>query len=241
MLARRGRAVGSSVVTTLASVLPYSVVVTNNSLISLTGIDIRFSIGVEGRTVIKHFFYNSLESPSSPIISPQQSRLFTPLKRANEVAARIVSTQGKMSGGGSVLFSGDATTMRDLAAAQQLTISVDLILTVDGQVLGLDRAGTIKKYTQMMSEYSDMRNECLKRLSRGDSDTSIEQWLAPRSQQILTRDAETNVADHRFMMQKRLATEWLALLVAQKRSSLLASLTAATPEKLFWYLTFLKR
>jgi len=233
---------GQDVADSLAAVLPYSIIVTNTSQTPITGSDVRFTLTAGGRVISKNFFYNSFSPTTNPVLPPGQSRLFTPLRGANAMAAASLTKGVTAPSGGwpRSISSADSSTMRDLGAAQLVKVSVDFVVASDGRTAGADRAGTLKKLTQTLIAYRELREQCLDHLVRGDADATIQEWLRTISSKLLMVDPETGSGDRYTSMQKQLAGQWLTFLTTGRRDQLYTSLSAATPETQLGYIANLR-
>jgi hypothetical protein len=136
-------AIGSGVSPEITEALPYSVVVTNNGGPALAGLDVRFSLKLGTRTVVRNFFYHSFPEPESALLPPGRSILITPFKTVNALAGRAARGQAT-GGGGSQSSPGDASAIQQLASADIIRISVDLAVASDGRTAGPDAARTAR-------------------------------------------------------------------------------------------------
>ncbi|MBS1855624.1 MAG: hypothetical protein JST11_09690 [Acidobacteria bacterium] len=211
---------------------------TNTGSQSLAGIAIRFRLDFGQRAVNRDFFYHSFSQPESPVLPGGQSRVFTPLKTANAVAAQATRTQmsagqGAGASPGPTNPASEFTAMQALASAEQITITIDLAVAADGKIAGPDQALTVKRLSEDLSAYSAMRAECLTRLASGESDSSIQAWLEPLATQRVFRDPSTGFGNRYIDTQKMVASGWLADLTAGRRTKLLTFLTMAKPEIIY--------
>ena len=139
---------------------PYSVVVTNSGSQALIGIDVRFSIKFADRTVPRNFFYNSFPQPDRPLLPAGRSLLVTPIKSANAIAGGAPIRQGS---GGALNSADDQSVIQMLISAQEVNISIDLVVAADGRTAGPDLAKSVKKLAQQKEAYSALRSELLAR------------------------------------------------------------------------------
>ncbi len=236
---RLEEAVGSTVAATLGSVLPYSVIITNTGAVPLVGITVRFALNIDGRTVTRDFFYHSFNQPLHPVVPAGKSRLITPLKTANALAGGAIRVQG--SGGVAVLSSpGEVSALHDLASAKELRVSIDLAVGADGRYAGGDAARTLDRLRKQADAYRAMRDECLMRLRRGDTDQSLSDWLEAFAKRVLVHDQQTHSVDRYIAAQKDFASSWLAAIRAGRRLDLEARLTSVTTEAAFPLIMTLK-
>jgi len=234
------RVLGSSVQADLGDILPYSVVLNNLGTEPLVAIGIRFQLRINDRFVKRNFFYHSFERLERPVLGAGESSVFTPSRWHNAYLEQARATKQSGGGTGGLIPRPNPqavnSMMRDLASAEEIHVSIDLVIVPDGRAAGPDKSRNIQRFQQSRDAYAAMRKEAMTRLARGDSDQLLEAWLAPLSTQIVFRDPETGFA-HRFTAtQRELANEWLAYLRAGKRSTLEAFLAAAPPETTFAFL-----
>ena len=171
-------------------------------------------------------------------MSPGRSCLFTPLDSANAIAAGATRVVGP--GGADPLSSpGAQSTLRDLALADEIHVSIDLAIAADGRFAGPDTAQTLRKLNYQVEAYRVMRDECLARLKRAESDASIMQWLDSVSRQKIIHDR--NTYSHRYTAALvGNASQWLGFLKAGRRSDLESLLSSAVPETEFSQIISLK-
>jgi hypothetical protein len=181
------------------------------------------------------FFYHSFGQPDRPLLPVGQHRLFTPMRTANAIAggAPIRGSGGGSGGGGPLTAGAELSELQDLAKAEEINVSIDLAVALDGRTTGADQSSTVNRLKQQLEAYSAMRDECLARLRHGDSDGTIAAWLTPLSTQRIHRDKETHFSDQYTGTQQRMATVWLAFLNAGKRADLESQLTVVTPDIAF--------
>jgi hypothetical protein len=226
------RAMNLNAYSKLERVLPYSVVVTNAGTTPISAIGIRFAVTTAGKIVNRDFFYQSFNQPAHPILAPGVSRLFTPLKAANAVAAGAPWARGGGDAGPSALPS-EAGAIRMLDAADGIRASIDLVVAPDGRLAGPDKMSTVWKLTSQMRGYSELREQCLEKLRRNDSDESMERWLNTVASQSVLRDMQSGLVDRSTSVQIQYAKSWLTYFRNKKRSDLESELTQSRPEVLF--------
>jgi hypothetical protein len=234
--AKLAEAVSPAAATQLATVLPYSVLVSDNGPFPLSGIAIRFSLRNSGKAVDRDFFYHSFGQSNRPVIPVRGTRLFTPLKTANALAAgaRSVSSGGHM---GALSSPNDAGVLASLAAAESIHVSIDLAIEPSGRFAGPDKTGTVGKLNKQVDAYRVMRDACLSRLGNNDSDESLMVWLASVADQKVFRVQGST--DRSAASQKEYASAWLGLLKAGRRSDLQA-LVSKTPAEMLPAIVSLK-
>ncbi|HLH18284.1 MAG TPA: hypothetical protein VKX45_13770 [Bryobacteraceae bacterium] len=231
--------------TALTTVLPYSVVVTNNGTVPVAAIAVRFSLGVGGRVVNRDFFYHSWGQPDHPVIPAGESRLFTPLKTANAIAGGIIGadkvTRAHPGTGGAIsplALPGEASALSMVAGADSIHISVDLVIAPDGRYAGPDSAATISKLNRQLEAYGTMRGDLLARLEHGESDQTVAEWLGSLAEQRVTQVPGSTI-HHLTLSQRQYASTWLHVLKTGGRSGLQA-LLATSPEQALSYIVSLK-
>jgi hypothetical protein len=224
---RVDEAITPSVKSSIGNILPYSVIVVNAGSENLVGIGIHFQLVKNGtRFASKDFFYHSFNSPNAPLLPPGRRLVFTPSKLANAICGGMPSPgTGGSSSSPYVSSQSYLTELRDLAAVDEIKVSVDLAVTADGRTAGPDRAGTVYRYQQKAQAYLDLRNDCLTRLQRGDSDASLQAWLTPISSQRIFIDSKVGLANSYTLTQKQFAAEWLQYIRGGQRSALESTLT----------------
>jgi hypothetical protein len=220
---------GSDALAMIADVLPYSVVVSNTGSEPLAGIGLRFALRIKDSVVTRDFFYHSFGEPQRPVLPAGQSRVFTPLKTANMIAAKATVHGGSGGFSGPRPGQSEPSVVQLLSTAEEIRISVELAVAQDGRAAGPDRPLTVMRYKQDLETYTSMRDECLARLAHGDSAESIEAWLAPLS----TQKVYSGPAGWAVSMRMHLAKEWLGTLKASGRAGLQSELSTWTPDMSF--------
>jgi hypothetical protein len=222
---RVDQAIGWESAEALKDILPYSVVISNLGSESLAAIGLRFELRSEGKVVYRDFFYHSFLQPGLPVLPAGQSRVFTPLRAANTVAARAVATKGGSGGAMTTLTENQLSAIRQIASAGEIRVSIDVAVAQDGRTAGPDRALALKQMARGFEAFITMREECVSRLRRGDSDAAMQSWLAPYAAQRIVGDRDAPWGDRYTATQKQLATAWSGLLAAGKRGELESSLS----------------
>jgi hypothetical protein len=200
----------------LRDVLPYSIVVENQSSIPLIGLEVRFTIATAGKgPMTKTFFFNSLGRPGECILLPGRSRVITPVNSLN-VSGSGLSTEDPFRPGAV------AEQIRVLQNADTVSVAVDLVIASDGRMAGPDRGGTLQRLKGSAEGYRQMRAEYL---SRPDSlhdapSASLEQWLETEAAQKVMINPQTRTPDSAQVVRKQLARRWLAQIKSGQKQQL---------------------
>jgi hypothetical protein len=139
--AKLAESVSTQAPTTIAAVLPYSILVTNTGSIPITGIAIRFDLTVNGKQsrAVGDFFCHSFGQAGQPLIPVNATRLFAPLKTSNPLAGGATSVRGEGGGVGPLHAPYEASALASLASGESLHISIDLAIAADGSSVGQTR------------------------------------------------------------------------------------------------------
>lgn len=192
------------VIASIDYALPYSVVVTNHGSTPIAAITVRFDITTPGvsQPVPWTFFYHQFGLPT-PLIAPGQSRVFTPLRTANALAAgaQAAFIKGKS---GSIYRKEPITA---LSTATALHVAIDLAVAPDGRSAGRDRAEIVKTYHARKQAYTDMRGEVLNKIHASATQEQVLAWLqATPSSSVRRGDAPS--ASRYGQMRYSLSIEW---------------------------------
>ena len=224
-------AIAPGVGSALASVLPYSVVVTNKGREPIAGLDILFKVKFGDKIVRRNFIYHTFSQPDRFVVPVGQSRLFTPLKTANALAAGAPTGTGGNSG--PLSSQSDTTALQGFASADEIEISIDLAVAPDGKTAGSDESQTVKRLNQEKNAYRIMHDECLGRLMSGYSDASIQEWLGNIASQPVPKDPDVPFSDRWINTQVGLAKAWINYFRTGQRSALLDMLQRISPDIMF--------
>lgn len=216
---------------TLAPVLPFSVVITNNGDQDITGVGIRFTYNTtDGRQLNRDFFYHSFSNPNDSVIPKGEGRLFTPLKTTNALAGGATSA-GMVDPQGNHLpplqSASEKHVLDALDKAPQVHVSIDLLVSRDGRSTGPDEAKTILKLSQQDNAFKGMLQEFRDRMAAGATDQDLIAWLTPISKRPYKRDPNTGMFEMTSASQTRIAQGWLSELRAGNSSRLRHSLAVA--------------
>jgi hypothetical protein len=127
-----GKLRGKNQTSPVDPLLPYSITIANISKRPLLGITVRFELE-DARGSANEFIANvdmNLERP--PVLRPGASRLYSPLKEANRAA---VSPRGLARLSAPELNK----KLAEIAGKQNVTISVDSVITNEGVIFGPDK------------------------------------------------------------------------------------------------------
>ncbi len=215
-----------SVAGQLKPLVPYSIVVHNVYTRDLIGIVIRYVwTPVSGRPRTRDLFYHTLGADDSArLLATGAVLVITPTHSIN---LRIVRAKNSLplTAAESADVQNDSS---DLASASGVTASLDSVIFADAKISGPDLCGTLVRLTQSTNSGSAIRSEVLARLVRGDTDEAIIQALNARADAQITKDSQTNRPDFHAMSQKRIATEFRAMMLAGSRATLQKQLETAS-------------
>ncbi len=212
-----------------ATLLPYIVVVSNTGSLPITGLDVRYEIITSGDEVVNNFFYGSPDTLSDsgafPIIAPGQTIVIGPNHLMNEqlMNGETLSLSGRQT-------ISIARTASSLSKADRIKISIDSVIHSNGVLTGPDRSGTLLKFRQEITGYTEFRDQLLKLFSEGAPDTSIISWLTDTRDAKVTRSGKNQPLDRSVIIKKSLAQEYLAYMKQGRRQYALDTVKAELPE-----------
>lgn len=230
---------GSELANGIAEVLPYSVVITNDSVGPLVGIAVRFNVKTAQRTVTRDFFYYSFPEPTKPVLAAGESRVFTPLTRANDVAHGRPVPRNIAAAPLQTWSSGDVSAISMIAASDEIHVAIEVIVGPDGRTAGADQTRSLAQLTDQLQGYHSMISECRARLTNGISNIGLEAWL-----EQFERTSQSIKPNDRFAgIQRDIAASWLRLIRSGQRDALVSNLerVSSTEDKTLTFLTSLKR
>jgi hypothetical protein len=205
----------------IASVLPYSVIVTNAGKTSVYAIGMRWEVAYHNRAtpVVRNFFLYAQYGKS--VIPVGQSRMFTPVQEFTTIVAPTAA--GTPGTGGPAPHTPSVNAFKainSLASSPSMVVSADLVIDPQGNTAGADLANTIGSLLATLADDASMRSQLQNQLSDGVPTQTIINWLqsvvaAPivvsPGQESLVR-----VAAHR----RSLAEGWLSDLQAGRPADL---------------------
>lgn len=214
----------------LSGILPYTVVVHNTGSLPITGLDIRYELLIAGDLVVHNFFYGSpgdLADPESfPVIAPGKTAVIGPSHVVNE---QLMSWTG-LSPSSGLVSNVKATVERFYSRAERISVSIDSVIRSDGVLRGPDQSGTLQKFKQQMSGYTEFRDQLLKRFEAGASDVEVKLWLQQIADAILVSPGKNRPVDQSIVIKKDLAREYLAHITHGRRQRAWDTLKTASPE-----------
>ena len=187
----------------LAPAMPYSLTVTDEGNADIVLIALIFEARHGTRTDRYIKVYNSFHNPKDPILSPGVSRWFSPFNSYNTLAAGATDA-GIRNKDGTVV----SEPVDELADADSLHASIDLVITREGSYAGPDRAHTIQSLQDERQAYADLRSEYLYRTAyRKDTHA----WLRSVAAQRIIKDATDplSVSHHYARYQRQIAGQLL--------------------------------
>ena len=209
--------------------LPFVVVIRNTGQLPITGIEIRYTVTSQGEEVVNDFFYGSpvdlADSSSIPVIAPGQNLVISPNHLTNEQinwGHLSLTDQQLLVIGNKVDF---------LNRADEVHISVDSVIRSNGIIYGPDRSGTFRNFQSEISGYTKFRNELLRKLSAGESNETVINWLVQTKDLRLIKTAKNQPLDRGILIQKQLAQKYLAFMETGQRQACWEALNDATPEQ----------
>lgn len=213
----------------VASLIPYAIVVRNTGRTAVTGLDIRYLLTTRGHTIVKNFFYGSTDmadATSVPVIAPGKAIVICPDHLINE----------QMLSGGRISIAArhidEMNHKLDMyfRNADTVSISVDSVIRSGGTMSGPDLEGRNDLFQRQIQAYTQFRSDLLAQFSQGVPDAHIIAWLGTVAQQKVGRLKPSNVVDHGAVLQRMLAAQYLALLRAGQRQQAWNMLADSTPE-----------
>ncbi len=206
------QAVGQNALAQIQPLLPYCIAVTNTGTVAVIGLAVRFNIVTGAKTVTRDYFYYGFKPKDAPVVAPGQTRLFTPLRSANN----LVHGRPAPPANGSSL----ASVLGLLSFADSIDVALDLVIAPDGRTAGADQGQHVSQMRAHSEAFHAMTSEAMNRITAGVSDADLSAWL---------QSVAANQAPDRYTSaQKQLATQWINMISSGQRSSLVASLTRAT-------------
>jgi hypothetical protein len=225
------KALGSDTVPdVLTDILPYSIIVTNNVTVALSGVGVRFSVTKsDGKTVYRDYFYQSFGDKKA-MRPPGKSILITPNATMNDVAHHRYVPDASAHVWDFVKLDKGV-----IVAANAIEASLDLAVSVDQLRAGPDAAGVLSKMHDQSAGYMSMVKEMAARLKEGHSDAELKAWLTPHAQRRVMRD------DKFSSSQISVAKHWLEQINAGKRDEVEAFIKPIPQENpLLTYLESIK-
>lgn len=174
----------------LTKILPYAVDVTNQGTQAVELLAIVFNVKYSGKpdTIRKEFIFNSFNTSSDPVVAPGVTRLFTPFRTYNALAAGAQNAY---------LIAKDGKPMSEnidkYRFVESIQVNVDLVVLADGSYLGPDTTHTIKTYSDRARAFQDMKSELTTRAARREDVRTWLQSIASQNIVHLIRD-QSNTA-----------------------------------------------
>lgn len=211
-----------------SELLPFSIIIKNSSGRDIVAVLVRYEITTPPIPLTENYFYHSLDPQLPPIIPAGSSILITPSHAVNMNFLRTHST-----GSSALANTTRAKIMQRLVLlhkASAVHIAIDSVAFKDGKIAGPDKAGTRERINRSAEAYRNLRDDLMRRVTRGESDQSLIAMLQKKQSVPVMKNPRTRRLDDYVETQKRWATHYLNILSSGRHDDFIKLLMNGTPE-----------